>query len=94
MPVQAPGLDPTVRTLRARVAALSLHAQGGTNTGPARAAFLDRFAREVDSDGVLPEAERQRRAEYARRAYFSRLALRSAQARRARQTRQKVAGHA
>ena len=68
-------------TLRARIAAFSLHAQGGTNTGPARAAFMDRFQREVDPEGVLPEAERQRRAEYARKAYFGKLALKSAKAR-------------
>ena len=36
----------------------------------------------VDPEGVLPEAERIRRAEHARKAYFTRLALKSAQARR------------
>lgn len=43
-------------------------------TANARAAFNDRFVREVDPDGVLPEAERQRRAECARKAYFAGLA--------------------
>ena len=51
-------------------------------TAPARAAFLDRFDREVDPDGVLAPQERARRAEHARKAYFTRLALKSAQARR------------
>lgn len=44
-------------------------------TAAARIAFLARFEREVDPDGVLDSAERSRRAEHAKRAYFSRLAL-------------------
>ena len=79
-----PQLDPTTRTLRARIAAFSLHAQGGTNTGPARAAFLSRFEKEVDPTGTLPLPVRLQRAEYARKAYFSRLALKSATSRRRR----------
>jgi hypothetical protein len=74
------------RVLRARLAAHSLHAQvtdPAAHTAPARRAFLDRFEREVDPDGLLPAAERQRRAEHARKAYFLRLALASAKARRA-----------
>jgi hypothetical protein len=51
-------------------------------TAPGRRAFLERFEREVDPDGVLPAAERARRAEHARKAYFTALALRSAKARR------------
>jgi len=58
-------------------------------TQPARDAFMARFEREVDPEGVLPEAERQRRARAAKRLYFQRLAWRSAKARRA-----KVAGSA
>jgi hypothetical protein len=53
-------------------------------TAAGRAAFLDRFEREVDPDGTLAPEERARRAENARRAYFYALALRSAQARRKR----------
>jgi len=56
-------------------------------TGKARAAFIDRFEREVDPDGVLPPQERARRAESAKKAYFARLALRSAAARRARRAK-------
>ena len=74
-------MTPAERTLRGRIGAYSLHAQGGTNTGPARLAFLARFEREVDPGGVLPESERQKRAECARRAYFARLGLKSAKKR-------------
>jgi hypothetical protein len=49
---------------------------------PARKAFLDRFEREVDPDGVLDPVERGKRAENARKAYFAQLALWSHQARR------------
>lgn len=74
-------MNPGERTLRARLAAHSLHAQGGTNTEPARKAFEQRFYDEVDPDRDLPEAEREKRAAHARSAYFTRLALKSAQAR-------------
>jgi hypothetical protein len=76
---------PEQRALAARIAAHSLHSKvvdPTAHTAPARKAFLDRFEREVDPDGILPPAERARRAEHARKAYFSRLALKSAQARR------------
>lgn len=42
---------------------------------------MERFLREVDAYGVLPEAERLRRAEAAKKVYFSRLALKSAKSR-------------
>jgi hypothetical protein len=70
--------------LRARIAAYSrwaMTADATSATAPARSAFNARFDREVDPDGVLPTAERARRAEYARKAYFSRLAYLSAKAR-------------
>lgn len=51
-------------------------------TAPGREAFNARFERQVDPDGVLPEAERIKRAENARKAHFARMALKSAQARR------------
>lgn len=75
-------LAPNERTLRARLAAHTLHARGGTNTEPARAAFEVRFLDEVDPERVLPEAERARRAEHAKKAYFTRLSLKAAKARR------------
>jgi hypothetical protein len=68
--------------MRSRLAAHTLHAQGKTNTAPARAAFNERWARQVDPDGVLDPQERERRAEHAKRAHFTRLALKSAKARR------------
>lgn len=54
-----------------------------TATAKARKAFIDRFERDVDPDGVLDPLERAKRAANARRAHFQRLALKSAQARRA-----------
>jgi len=51
-------------------------------TANARRAFLARFEHQVDPDGRLSPAERERRAESARKAYFARLALKSAAARR------------
>lgn len=79
-----PALTPQERTLRARIAAHTLHSRVDPqeHTAPARAAFLDRFERQVDPDGVLSPEDRARRAEHARKAYFTQLALRSAQARR------------
>lgn len=68
---------------RARMAAHLLHARitdPAAHTASARAAFLSRFEREVDPDGVLDPAERARRAEHAKKAYFFRLALASKQA--------------
>lgn len=82
-------MSPEHRSLHARLAAHSLHARisdPAAHTAPARAAFLDRFEREVDPDGVLDPAERARRAEHAKKAYFARLALASAKARRAKAT--------
>ncbi len=74
------------RALQARLASYSSWANTRdpvARTQPARDAFRERFEREVDPECVLPEAERQRRAEAARKAYYTRLALQSAQARRA-----------
>jgi hypothetical protein len=52
-------------------------ADRSARTRPARQAFLSRFEREVDPDGLLPPAERNRRAHYALRAHMLRLAKRS-----------------
>lgn len=51
-------------------------------TAPARAGFAERFRREVDPEGVLPPAERDRRAEQLMRAHMLRLSAASAAARR------------
>lgn len=76
-------LSPEQRSLRARLAA---HKKWATTdpvegTEAARTAFLGRFEDEVDPDRVLPDAERQRRAESARKAYFTELAYKSSRAR-------------
>ena len=76
--------DPREMALRGRIGAYRLHATHDPHetTKSARAAFNARFLRDVDPEGKLPEAERQRRAEAARKAYFARLARLSAVARR------------
>ena len=80
------GLSPSQRSMRARLAAHTMHARHDSRevTANARKSFVERFEHEVDPDGVLPVAERQRPAEHAMRAHMTRLALRSAQARRTR----------
>lgn len=77
--------SPSERTLLARAAAHTLHAgvaDPARHTEPARRAFLARFEQEADPDGVLPQAERERRGAHLRKAYFAKLALASARARR------------
>ena len=76
------------RSLRARLAAYALHAQHDPRetTANGRAAFLARFDREVDPEGLLEPDERRRRAERARRAYFPRLSLTAVKARQAKRT--------
>lgn len=77
-------MTPAERSQRARIAAYTLHSKYDSRqiTRSARAAFLGRFEVQVDPDGVLPVAERQRRAEAAKKAYFARLAQKSAATRR------------
>ena len=77
-------MTPEQRSLAAR---LAIHARWSGEPDPAactaaaREAFLTRFDRELDPDGILEPAERARRAAHARQAYFARLALRSSQVR-------------
>lgn len=68
---------PAQRKLAAQIGAHSLHAQRDPRetTAKARATFLSSFEKQVDPDGVLPAAERARRADSARKAHFKRLAL-------------------
>jgi hypothetical protein len=82
----ASSLSPAERTLRARLAAHTLHAKGGTTTTAARAAFASKFDREVDPDGLLDPTERARRADHARKGYMSKLALKSSRSRSRRST--------
>jgi hypothetical protein len=76
------GLSPSERSLRARQAAHTLHSRYDSRelTEKARAAYLKRFARQVDPDGLLPEQERQRRPQHALQAHMSSLAYKSARA--------------
>jgi hypothetical protein len=77
-------LTPEQRTLRARLAAHTLHATRDSRqlTAKARATFQSSFEHEVDPEGTLEPEERARRAAQARKAFYTRLALKSAQARR------------
>jgi hypothetical protein len=85
-PMSDEAMNPGERALRARLGAYAMHGRNDARetTTKARAAFLARFERLADPDGVLPPAERQRRAQQLRSAYFARLALASAKAPRAR----------
>lgn len=72
-----------LRRLRGKIGGLALAAQRDPKeyTRAGRAAFLSRFEEEADPDGVLPPAERARRAEAARRLHFTKLAYLSAKTR-------------
>lgn len=81
------GESPAERSLRARSAAYMKWARTDDRqaaTAPARAAARNRFDKQVDPDGVLPEAERIKRADCARRAFYADMARKSAAARRRR----------
>jgi hypothetical protein len=75
-------LTPAQRTLRARIAAESMHAQGKTNTAKARKGFMARFEHEVDPERKLSPEARAKRADHALKAHMAKLALASARARR------------
>jgi hypothetical protein len=80
-------LTPAERSLRSQIAvheSWARTADRSARTANARKAMLDKFERLVDPDGVLPPAERAKRAKHARAAHFKRMALKSAQARRRR----------
>jgi hypothetical protein len=88
-------LTPEQRVLRARIAAHTRWANEDAagrlaNAQRAREGFGRRFLDQVDPNRVLPEAERQRRAESAMRAYMAQLALKSSKARGARKRRSAV----
>lgn len=71
------------RAMRARVAALTRWANEdpAEQMRKARAKFDERFEKQVDPEGILPEAERIRRAQAARRSYYQQLAFKSSRAR-------------
>jgi len=80
-----PSHDARDRVAIAKIAANSQWAKvpdRTARTATARAAFLDRFEREVDPDGLMSPADRAKAAENARKVHFQRLARRSAQARK------------
>jgi hypothetical protein len=84
---ERPRKPTAARTLGGRIGAYRRWARTSdwtAATAPAREAFMGRFEREVDPDGVLPERERAQRAQAARRAYYAELALKSLAARRKR----------
>lgn len=86
-PVAAPTTKMTTRrtvnrAVIGRIGALTMHAQGKTNTQPARDAFLTRFEKEVDPEGMLSPKERARRADFAHRAYMSKISLKRRRPRR------------
>lgn len=75
------------RITRAKLAAYTSWANTAdrsARTAPARRAYLKRFERMVDPDGILDPVERVERAKQAMRAHMTRAALRSAQSRRRR----------
>ena len=76
------------KSLRHQVAAHSMHAahDSSETTKAARQANDARFERQVDPNGELNPAERQRRAAHARKAYMLSLAYRSAKVRAARRS--------
>lgn len=78
-------MDPIERSMQMRLAAHVSWANTSdrqARTEKARKAWNDRFEKQVDPDGVLPEAERRQRAESARKAFYAEMSLRSVQARR------------
>lgn len=81
--------DPRAASMRGRLAASVRWSREDPNdpAGPlprARAAFMDRFAKQVRAEFPdLDDAEVARRAEHAKQAYFLRMALASAKARKA-----------
>ena len=89
-PMARPGprpQDPRVSyAQRGRLGAHAAHSRNDPRamTSAARGAFLSSFERIADPDGVLPDAERLRRAEHLKRAHFLRMALKSAATRKAR----------
>jgi hypothetical protein len=80
-------LSPQERSLRAALAANISWARTtdpAARTKAARDAHFAKFCREVDPDGVLPEAERITRARHLQLAHMQRMSLAAAKARRMR----------
>ena len=71
---RAPTKDPERQRL-GRLGALTVHARGRTNTGPARAAWEASIAAEAGITDDLSPAERTTRMDHALRARMTRLAM-------------------
>jgi hypothetical protein len=81
------GMSPEQRRRRARIAAHVSWANTSdraARTSSGTKAFLDRFERQVDPEGLLPAKVRLTMAKHARIAYMLQLAEKSAAARRRR----------
>jgi hypothetical protein len=76
--------SPAERAMRAKLASHSRWAKEDPRRQMeiARSAQRRKLYEQVDPDGTLDPAERERRADHAFQAYMTRLALRSAEARR------------
>lgn len=72
-------MTPEQRTLRARIAAYTMHSRnnGQDVTANARATFAASFEKTVDPDNLLSPAERQKRGAALRSAHYARMALKS-----------------
>jgi hypothetical protein len=84
-----PARSPEERSLIARIAITERWAREpdrAAATAPARAGLRGKYAREVDPDGVLTEADREHRVDQLMHAHMLRMTLRAKVARR------KVAG--
>lgn len=84
-------LSPSQRTLRARVAAHTLHSKVDSkkHTEPARLASPGNIAywqNDVDPENKLSPRERTRRAESAKKAHFTSLSFKAARARSQKRT--------
>lgn len=85
--VVASRMSPVERKLQAALAAYESWKRTEdrpARTAKARMAFEQKSYDEVDPEGILPHAEREKRAGAARNAYYARLALKSATAARIR----------
>lgn len=82
-------LTPAQRSERARIGGYALAASHDSRETSAagRAAFMARFERQVDPEGILSETERQRRATAARKAYFGQLRLKALKGKEAKRVR-------
>lgn len=87
-------LTPAERRLRGVVAverSWANTADRSARTAPARDALFAKFEAEIDPEGLLDPAERERRAQHAFRAHMARLSFLASKAKRAKVEARKVA---